>query len=106
MREIVLVVTAVSLIAAAELSEEWNHWKQYHRKKYDSENTEIERKAIWLANKNYIDEHNSKADDLGYTLAMNMFGDLVSFFFVFQTSFHKIETLCDFSYHLLSHADG
>lgn len=31
---------------------------------------------VWQANKKFIDEHNAKADQFGYTLEMNEYGDL------------------------------
>ena len=36
------------------------------------------RQTVWESNKKYIDTHNDNADELGFTLAMNEFGDLVS----------------------------
>lgn len=82
MRVLVLAIGALGIIAAAsvEFTEEWNHWKQRHDKTYESEKTEEERKSIWLANKLYIDEHNANAAELGYSLSMNAFGDLVIYF--------------------------
>lgn len=46
---------------------------------YKSEVEEIHRHNIWQANRKYVDEHNANADSFGYTLAMNAFGDLVSY---------------------------
>lgn len=43
---------------------------------YESEAEELHRHIIWQTNKKYIDEHNTQ--NLGYTLAMNEFGDIVS----------------------------
>lgn len=82
MHVLVLTIGALGLIAAAsvEFTEEWKNWKLHHGKTYESEKTEEERKAIWLANKLYIDEHNANAFELGYTLSMNAFGDLVIHF--------------------------
>eukprot|EP00731_Ephydatia_muelleri_P007190 Em0003g1438a len=80
MHVLVLTIGALGLIAAAsvEFTEEWKNWKLHHGKTYESEKTEEERKAIWLANKLYIDEHNANAFELGYTLSMNAFGDLTA----------------------------
>lgn len=36
----------------------------------------MHRYAVWKSNLASIEEHNKKADQLGYTLAMNQFGDL------------------------------
>lgn len=32
---------------------------------------------IWESNKNYVDDHNKYAEELGFTLKMNKFADLV-----------------------------
>ena len=61
-----------------EFPEEWQLWKSDHGKSYDSELEELERHITWLSNKKYIEQHNANADVLGFTLAMNHFGDLVS----------------------------
>ena len=43
------------------------------------------RHSVWESNKKYIDTHNDDAaDQLGYTLAMNEFGDLVGFRLYYQ----------------------
>ncbi len=62
-----------------ELREEWNHWKDRYGRSYGSEEEDSERHIIWLSNKNYIDQHNANAHIYGFTLAMNDFGDMVSF---------------------------
>ena len=45
---------------------------------YGTVQEELQRHAVWQANKKFIDEHNQNADKFGYTLAMNDFGDMVS----------------------------
>lgn len=52
---------------------------QSHGKDYGTTEEEMMRHTIWESNKKYIDTHNEHADTLGYTLAMNKFGDLVNF---------------------------
>lgn len=61
----------------SELLEEWELWKTQHGKSYVHRVEELERHLIWASNRKYIEEHNANADLLGYTLAMNHFGDLV-----------------------------
>ena len=61
-----------------ELKEEWNLWKTQHGKHYESEYVELERHLVWLSNKEYIEHHNANADVLGFKLAMNHHGDLVT----------------------------
>lgn len=50
-----------------------------HGKEYGSTEEELMRHTVWESNKKYIDNHNEHADTLGFTLAMNEFGDLVIF---------------------------
>ena len=67
----------LALVSAGEFSEEWIEWKNSHGKIYDSEKEELTRHATWVANKDFIDEHNNHSDLYGFTLKMNQFGDLV-----------------------------
>ena len=67
----------LSVAMSYEFVEEWHLWKGQHQKSYTSELEELERHAIWLSNKKYIEEHNVHSDIFGYTLAMNSLGDLV-----------------------------
>lgn len=53
------------------------HAAQEHGKDYGDSNEELMRHTVWESNKKYIDTHNDNADTLGYTLAMNEYGDLV-----------------------------
>lgn len=76
---IICLATAVFATAAASpvrLSEEWHLWKSEHGKSYEDEVEELERHSIWLSNKEYIEQHNTRSDVFGYTLKMNKFGDL------------------------------
>jgi hypothetical protein len=38
----------------------------------------MKRLTIWISNKKYVEQHNARADEHGFTLAMNKFADLVS----------------------------
>ncbi len=62
-----------------ELLEEWNLWKDQYGRSYGSEEEDLERHIVWLSNKKYIEQHNANAHVFGFTLAMNDFGDMVSF---------------------------
>ena len=66
--------------AKFESLEEWNAWKGYHGKTYQSEMEEIEKHIVWLSNKEYVDQHNANAHIFGFNLDMNHLGDMVSFF--------------------------
>ena len=54
---VVVLLTAVAASSMFEFAEEWNQWKLKHGKRYLSDQEEIERQKVWLANKKYIDEH-------------------------------------------------
>ena len=38
----------------------------------------MKRLDIWISNKKHVELHNARADEHGFTLAMNKFADLVS----------------------------
>ena len=61
-----------------ELSELWQEWKSDHGKNYSSQLEELDRHLIWLSNRKYIEAHNVNKDYMGFSLAMNWFGDLVN----------------------------
>ena len=65
-------------LANVKYPKEWHLWKTKHGKEYESPSHELSKHLVWLSNKHYIEEHNKFADVLGYGLAMNQFGDLVS----------------------------
>lgn len=56
---------------------EWSNWKHKHVKHYPSDNEELDRYVTWRTNKAYVEYHNAFAQDFGYTVALNKFGDLV-----------------------------
>ena len=78
-----LVLAAFLAVAVAahinlQYPEEWQLWKSQHGKSYNSQREELERHLVWLSNREYINAHNKNADIFGFTLAMNHFGDIVS----------------------------
>ena len=73
----VLLVAVASSSSSLDITEEWHSWKAQHRKSYGSQGEELERHLVWLSNREYINAHNENADQHGYTLALNHFGDLV-----------------------------
>lgn len=71
-----LATAAVAMaVPTVEYTEEWQLWKAEHRKKYANREEELLRQAVWLSNRDYIQQHNVRSHDHGYTLAMNHFGD-------------------------------
>ena len=73
-----VLVAAVSCEVQYQHPEEWQLWKTQHGKSYGSQREELERHLVWLANREYINAHNKNAHILGFTLAMNHLGDIVS----------------------------
>jgi len=53
---------------------QWQAWKSFHVKNYNTDSEEVLRKAIWKDNLKKITQHNSEGHS--YTLAMNHLGDL------------------------------
>lgn len=79
----ILLLTVVNFSNGAQLDWEvyksqWNMWKTERGKSYDSTREEILRYSVWLDNMQYIEQHNQNAEQHGYSLKMNSFGDLVS----------------------------
>lgn len=85
---LVLLTIAVSLLTLSygsapvyQLPQEWHLWKAQHRRTYTTSTEELERHLIWLANRKYIDSHNANKHVFGYSLSMNQYGDMVSWYF-------------------------
>lgn len=57
---------------------QWSLWKEARGKRYSSVEEEMQRYSVWLDNTRYIEQHNENAEQHGYSLKMNSFGDLVS----------------------------
>ena len=89
-----LATAAVAMaVPTVEYTEEWQLWKAEHHKKYANREVrgggrevetsllcyqeELLRQAVWLSNRDYIQQHNARSHDHGFTLAMNHFGDTV-----------------------------
>ena len=53
---------------------------------------ECTRQAVWLTNMKYIQQHNTKAEDFGYSLAMNHLGDKVLYHFGYTIAITVLET--------------
>ena len=61
------------------LEAEWRQWKGQHRKGYWSGREERERRSVWLANREFVNNHNVNwQQEHGYSLSLNQFADLVS----------------------------
>ena len=71
------LVLAAASVSPDQLAEEWRQWKMVHKKGYRSEREEGERYAVWLANREFIMNHNTMQKEHGYSLSLNHFADLV-----------------------------
>ena len=74
---VLLVALCEGLLVNYEYPEQWQAWKTDHEKNYTSQLEELDRHLVWLSNKKYIEGHNANEEYLGFSLAMNSFGDLV-----------------------------
>lgn len=54
----------------------WHVWKEFHEKKYESDDEEHLRYTIWNENLKYITKHNSEGNSK-FRLEMNHLGDMV-----------------------------
>ena len=54
----------------------WHAWKEFHEKKYESDDEEHLRYTIWNENLKYISKHNSEGNSK-FRLEMNHLGDMV-----------------------------
>lgn len=55
-----IVLLLIAVVAAKDRSSEWKQFKQRHGKAYKHAAHEAERRAIWEARKNKIDQHNAE----------------------------------------------
>lgn len=80
---VVAIVCRTSSAAAAATyptgvyEAQWKLWKSAEGKSYLSTKEEVLRYSIWLDNMDYIEQHNKNAEQHGFSLKMNSFGDLV-----------------------------
>ena len=75
---VLLVALAAAAVSGFQYTEEWEAWKEEHGKVYESDEIEQRRYAIWESNMKYVNEHNARADESGFTVEINEFADLVS----------------------------
>lgn len=74
-------LVAVSFsVALSELlikDNSWHAWKEFHEKKYESDDEEHLRYTIWTENLKYINKHNAEGNSK-FRLEMNHLGDMTS----------------------------
>ncbi|KAL5503309.1 hypothetical protein EMCRGX_G010237 [Ephydatia muelleri] len=73
---IAIILAAAWIVKAFQSESEWLVWKAQHMRRYASVEEEMKRHKTWLQNKQFVDQHNSQADAIGYHVAMNHFSDL------------------------------
>ncbi|KAK6183413.1 hypothetical protein SNE40_010902 [Patella caerulea] len=74
-----------------EIDDEWEKFKQTYNKNYPDDQQD-QRRSIWEANIDYINEHNRRADEGQYTfwLAVNQFADMTNEEFVSTMNINKM----------------
>lgn len=61
---------------------DWMTWKMRHNKDYLTAEEESRRFLVWADNLMFIEDHNSKKAEYGYSLDMNVFGDQVNCYII------------------------
>jgi len=77
---VLLVVCVYHTVSDIIQDNEWQAWKIFHQKSYQSADKEHSRYAIWKENLKIIQLHNSKK--LSYKMEMNHLGDMVGIIFI------------------------
>ena len=75
-----LVVSVCCSVVLSDLlikDNAWQVWKQFHGKKYESDDEESLRYTIWNENLKIIQRHNSEGHST-FKMNMNHLGDMVS----------------------------
>ena len=78
---LVIVFFSAALSDMLIKDNEWYVWKNFHNKKYESDDEESLRYAIWNDNLKKIERHNADKTQ-SFTMAMNHLGDMVYIHFV------------------------
>ena len=76
---VTLLLTLFSSVVLSELlikDNSWQAWKQFHNKKYGSDDEESLRYTIWNENLKNIEKHNADPNNK-FELEMNHLGDMV-----------------------------
>ena len=79
---VVLLVALAAAVSGFQYTGEWEAWKEENGKVYESDDIELRRHIIWESNMQFVKEHNAHADEIGFTVEMNKFADLVSLFYI------------------------
>ncbi|XP_046912645.2 cathepsin L [Dermatophagoides farinae] len=88
-----IIITFINCLSYRELfQQEWNTYKDYHRKSYDANEDEF-RFRVFMENKHLIAKHNQKAarGEKNYTLSLNEFVDLMHHEFVHIMNGYKYD---------------
>jgi len=84
-----LLIALPICLLAVDLQSSFNGWMSFHGKKYNSEAEYNHRFRVYKENLAFIENHNRQ--NLGFTVAMNKFGDLTSQEFGLQMLGTKID---------------
>ena len=75
---VVLLVALAAVVSGFQYIEEWEAWKKEHGRVYESDEIELRSHITWEGNRQFVKQHNAHADEIGFTVEMNKFADLVS----------------------------
>ena len=73
-----LLVALAAAVSGFQYTEEFEAWKERYGRFYESDEVELRRHITWESNMQFVKEHNAHADEIGFTVEMNQFADLVS----------------------------
>jgi len=76
MKQLILLICVPLLISAICIQGSFKSWKELHGKEYDNVEEHNYRLGVYKRNVEFIEDHNRQ--NLGFTVAMNKFGDLTS----------------------------
>jgi cathepsin L len=80
MNKLILLLAIIPLIYCFSAEQSFESWARLHGKQYETIQERTYRLGVYKNNLQFIEEHNRK--NLGFTVAMNKFGDLTSEEFV------------------------
>ena len=85
----VIAWVSAMTIFDTKLESEWEQYKTFHNKAYETKAQESYRRMIWERNLKKVEAHNNEANQGKHTYRqkMNQFGDLVSCAFLTTKAF-------------------
>ena len=75
---LLLALAACATAAPIDLADEFATWASLHAKEYGSQQERSERYAVWTTNREFVNNHNARADQglSTFRMKLNHMGDL------------------------------